>query len=163
METEILFEEVQQFAGKPVRDFLKVLLGIILAAVIVNLVLQKGVMTDFNLVLITILPFLIIVNIILASKLIMQIRTDGIYVRFPPWQSPFSKFYWTEISEVYIREYNALREYFGWGLRVSPRGISYIVGGNTGIQIIFRNSNKVLISTQRQEEVNEILKRIGKL
>jgi len=163
METEIVFEEVQYFSKKPVREFLKVLLGIVLAAAIVNLVLHKGRMSDFNWVMLALLPFLIIVNIVLSSRLIMQIRTDGIYVRFPPWQSGFSKYFWADISEVYIRKYNALSEYFGWGLRLGPRGVGYIVAGNTGIQIIFKNGRKVLITTQKEGEVHEVLKAAGRL
>jgi len=47
-EPEILFEEVQQFLKKSVRDFCKVLMGVLLIAVIINIILQKGRMTDFT-------------------------------------------------------------------------------------------------------------------
>jgi hypothetical protein len=163
METSILFKEVQQFTKKSVRDFIKVLTGIILLTVVISIVFQNGRMTDFNLILTILLSVLVLSSIVLGSKLIMLIRADGIYVRFPPWQPFFSKYYWTNISEVYVRDYEAMREFFGWGLRFAPRSMGYIVAGKTGVQIVLKNGNKILITTQRPEEVNELLRKIGRL
>jgi hypothetical protein len=163
MKTEIFFEEVLQFSKKPVRDFFRFLMGIIFIAVIFNLILQKGRMTDFNLALTILLSLLLITNIILASKLIMQIREDGIYVRFPPWQPLASQFFWTDISEVYVRNYDSMKEFFGWGIRIQPRRTGYIVAGNTGIEIVLKNGNKVLITTHQPEAVNEVIRTMEKL
>jgi hypothetical protein len=135
-------------------------LGIVFIALIVSLVLQKGRMTDYNRLLILILPLLLVANFILGSRLILQIRTDGIYVRFPPWQSKFSSFQWAEIAEIQVRDYHAMREFMGWGIRYAPRKMGYIVAGNCCIQIVFKNGNTVLITTQRPDEVNEVLRRI---
>jgi len=162
-ESEIIFEEVQQFSKKSARDFFKILFGVVLVAVIVNLVIQKGKMTDFNWLLTILLSLLLFASIILNSKLIMQIRTDGIYVRFPPLQPLFSKYFWIDISEVYIMNYEAMREFDGWGIRYAPRSMGYIVAGNKGIQIVLKNGYKILITTQREIEVNEVLKKIEKV
>ena len=162
-DVEILFEEVQQFTKASTRDFLRILMGIIFVAVIISLILQRGKMTDFNWLLTILLSILLLFNIIFGSKLIMQIRTDGVYVRFPPWQPFFSKYYWTNISDIYIRDYEAMKEFFGWGLRIQPRRMGYIVAGNTGLEIILINGRKVLITTQQPEQVNEVLRQIQKL
>lgn len=162
-ESEILFEEIQSRTSRQTVSFFRTLSIIFLIALIVNLVLQKGAANAFTYFLITVLPVLIVLNLILPSNLTTQIRSDGIYVRFPPFRPSFAKFYWADISEVYLRKYDAITEYFGWGVKISPNGVGYIVGGNIGIQIIFKNGNKVLITTQRPDEVNEILKRVGML
>ena len=133
------------------------------AALIINLVLQKGKTTEFSYFLVTCLTILIVLNFILPFNLITQITAEGIYVHFPPLQSSFVKFYWADISEVYVRNYDALSEYFGYGLRISPQGTGYIVAGNTGIQIVFKNDNKVLITTQKPHEVTAILQKMGML
>jgi hypothetical protein len=159
-ETEILFEEIQQFTKASVRDFIKVLFGIVFIALIVSLILQKGKMTDYNRLLIIILPLLLVANFILASKLIMQIRTDGIYVRFPPWQSKFSIYNWTDVAEIFVRDYGTMREFMGWGIRYAPGKMGYIVAGNSCIEIVFKNGNKVLITTQKANEINDVLRRI---
>jgi len=161
-ETEILFEEVQQFAKRSVREFLKILTGIFFIVVIASLILHKGEMTDFAWVLMVVLSISLLFNFILGSKLILQIRTDGIYVRFPPWQPFFSKYYWSDLSEVYVREYEAMKEFFGWGLRMQPGRIGYIVAGNTGIEIILTNGKKILITTQQSDEINELLRQLQK-
>ena len=161
--SNILFEEVQSRTSRQTVVFFRTLFLIVLIAQVVTRILQKGVTTAFCYFLITLLSILFVINLVLPSNLTTQVRSDGIYVRFPPFQPSFSKFLWTDISEVYVRNYNALSEYFGWGIRFSPNGTGYIVAGTTGIQIIFNNGNKVLITTQRPEEVNEILRKIGKL
>lgn len=161
-ETEILFEEIQQFTNASVGNFIKVLIGIVFIAVIVSLVLHKGKMTDYNRLLIIILPLLLVANFIISSRLILQIRTDGIYVRFPPWQSKFSNYNWADVAEVYVKDYKPAGEFLGWGIRYAPGKMGYIVTGNSCIEIIFRNGNKVLITTQKPAEINEVLRRIEK-
>lgn len=158
-----LFEEIQQFAKASVRDFIKILMGIVFLALIVSLILQKGKMTDYNRLLLILLPLLLVINIILGSKLITQIRTDGVYVRFPPWQSKFSQYTWSDIADVFVRDYKPMREFMGWGIRYAPGRMGYIVAGSWCIEITFNNGNKVLITTQRPDEVSEVLRRIEKL
>jgi hypothetical protein len=162
-EGEILFEELQSRTSRQTIAFFRTVSIIVFAALIINLVLQKGNATTFTYLLVTILTILIVLNLILPSNLTTQIRSDGIYVRFPPFQPSFTKFFWDDISEVYIRNYDALSEYYGWGIKISPNGTGYIVAGNIGIQIIFKNGNKVLVTTQKPDEVNEVLKRIEML
>jgi hypothetical protein len=162
-EATILFEEVQQFARPSVSKFIKALMGIVFIALIISLVLQKGRMTDYSRLLIILLPLLLVINIILGSKLITQIRTDGVYVRFPPWQPRFSIYNWADIAEIFVRDYGAMREFMGWGIRYVPGKMGYIVAGNSCIEIVFKNGNKVIITTQRKPDVNEVLKRIETL
>lgn len=159
----ILFEEVQSRTSRQTISFFRVLLIITSVALILNLVVQKGIATSFTHFLIVLLVILLLLSFILPFRLTTQIRSDGIYVRFPPFQPGFAKFYWNDISEVYIRSYDALAEYYGWGLKISANGTGYIVAGNVGIQIILKTGNKVLVTTQKPGEVNEILKRVEKL
>lgn len=161
--SEILFEEIQQFTKAPVREFIKILMGIVFIALVVSLALQKGRMTDYNRLLIIFLPILLVANFILGSKLITQVRTDGIYVRFPPWQSKFSQYNWIDIAEVFVKDYKPMREFMGWGIRYAPGKIGFIVSGNSCIEIVFKNGNRVLITTQRPGEVNEVLRRIERI
>ena len=162
-EATILFEEVQQFARPSVGKFIKALMGIVFIALLISLAVQKGRMTDYNRLLIILLPLLLVINIILGSKLVTQIRTDGVYVRFPPWQPRFSIYNWDNIAEIFVRDYGTMREFMGWGIRYAPGKMGYIVAGNYCIEIVFKNGNKVIVTTQREAEVNEVLKRIERL
>jgi hypothetical protein len=160
LNSELLFEEVQSRTSRQTIVIFRTVSIIVLIALVINLVLQNGVNTAFTYFLITLLTVLVALNLILPSNLTTQIRNDGIYVRFPPFQPAFTKFFWADIAQVYVRNYDAMMEYFGWGYRISPNGIGYIVRGNTGIQIILKSGNKILITTQKPDEVNEVLKRI---
>jgi hypothetical protein len=156
-EGAILLEEIQQFTKASARDFVKILMGIVFLALLVSLLYQKGRLTDYNKLLIVLLPILLVVNIILASRLITQIRSDGIYVRFPPWQPGFVIFSWTDIAELYVREYGGMKEFMGWGIRYAPRMMGYIVAGTSCIEITLKNGGTVIITTQRREEVKAVL------
>ena len=157
--SEILFEEVQSRTSRQTVGFFITVSVIVFAALVINIMLQKGIATSFTYFLITILTILIVLNLILPSNLTTQIRRDGIYVRFSPFRPSFTKFAWNDIEDVYLRNYDAVSEYFGWGYRLGPNGIGYIVGGNVGIQIILKNGNKVLITTQRPQEVKDVLQK----
>lgn len=96
----------------------------------------------------------------LGAQLVTQIREDGIYVRFPPYQFSFAKYNWDSILEIHIRKFDPLKEY-GYGVRIGPGGRAYTVPGDTGIQIIFKDNTRLIISTKRPEEVMEVLRRLG--
>jgi hypothetical protein len=154
----ILFEETQGATRKSVIDFLKILTGILLAAFVFNLFYQKGKFTDISGVLCTGFILSTLGILVTRTKMVTQIRNDGIYVRFPPFQPGFEKFLWKDIRHVYVRRYNAVSEYMGWGIKTGPMGKGYTVSGDMGIQIVLRNNYKVLIGTQQSEKVDGILK-----
>lgn len=102
---------------------------------------------------------------ILASssfQLITQIREDGIYVRFPPYQSRYTKFAWEDIEEIHVRKFNPGMEY-GYGVRLSPHGRGYTLPGDTGIYIILKDQSPVMISTAMPEQVIDVLRKIGRI
>ncbi len=96
----------------------------------------------------------------LGSQLVTQIREDGIYVRFPPYQFSFTRYSWDSIREIHIRKFDPLKEY-GYGVRIGSKGRAYTVPGDTGIQLVFKDNTQLIISTKRPEEVMEVLRRLG--
>ena len=68
-------------------------------------------------------------------------------------------FSWEEIEKISVREYSPLLEYGGWGYaeeRVEEH-IMYNVKGNIGLQLVLKNGKKILIGTQKAEELKQIL------
>jgi hypothetical protein len=161
MRSEILFEEIQGSGKKQLRDFLRVLIFGFTISIAINLYRQHGEITMWTTGLLTGLVFSGIASLLTYVKMITQIRTDGIYVRFPPFQSSFSRYEWGNILDIYIREFDAIPEYGGWGIRFSPMGRGFILPGHTGIQIVLQDKSRILISTRMPEEVAEVLKRMG--
>jgi hypothetical protein len=154
----ILFEETQGATRKSLIDFLKILTVILLAALVFNLIYQKGNFTDISGALAVGLVVSALAIIVTNTKMVTQIRNDGIYVRFPPFQTGYKKFLWKDIKQVYIRRYSAESEFMGWGIKTGPMGTGYTVAGDVGIQIVLKNNYKVLIGTQQSEQVDAILK-----
>ena len=161
MDSVILFEEVQGRDKKSVRHFFKILTGIFLICLAINLLWQKGEINGLTQALFLGIVIFMLINIFLNVKLVTQVRPDGIYVRYAPFQPSFSFYPWQRIDQIYIREYNALLEYGGWGVRISPSGKAFIASGNTGMQMVLKDGSKILIGTNRVEEMKMILKKMG--
>lgn len=163
MDAPILFEEVQASGGAGAQKFLRGLAAVFALALVLNLVWQRGKVSGLTAFIFIAGAIALVGSILLAFRLITQVRADGIYVRYAPLQPSFVRYAWTDIREVYLRRYNALAEYGGWGLRMGPRGGGYIVPGEWGIQLVLHNGNRVLITTNRADEVTEVLRKIGRL
>jgi hypothetical protein len=100
----------------------------------------------------------------LTTRLETVIDLEGISVRLFPLHLKFKCFLWQDIEKIYVREYAPLSEYGGWGLRYSVNhGKAYNVSGNQGVQLFFTNGKKLLIGTQKPEEITAILKQINQL
>ena len=65
-----------------------------------------------------------------------------------------------EIQKVYVRQYAPIREFGGWGYRVSLNGTAYNVRGNKGLQLELKNGKKILIGTQRGTELQSIIEKL---
>lgn len=68
---------------------------------------------------------------------------------------------WTEVSSVYVREYDPLTEYGGWGLKGFAANRAYNVAGSNGLQLVLRNGKRVLVGTQCPNEIRQLLQRLS--
>ena len=87
------------------------------------------------------------------------IKRDGIYFRFYPVQRKYKYLSWQKITKSYVRRYKPILEYGGWGMRIGlfGRGRAYNVPGRNGLQLVYSDGKKLLIGTQKPEEITEIL------
>lgn len=93
------------------------------------------------------------------------IKKDGIYVRFFPFHIKFNYYAWDTLTKSYVRQYSALSEYGGWGLRYGMfgNGNAFNISGNKGLQLAFLNNKKLLIGTNKPDELELVLNEIGQL
>lgn len=107
------------------------------------------------------ISLIIIIPITLALlyiRLDTRIDDEGISTSFKPFSFTRKHFSWTEIKECYVREYNPVREYGGWGLRGFGRNWkAYNIYGNKGVQIVTDDGKEFLIGTQRPQAAQEII------
>lgn len=96
-------------------------------------------------------------------KLETTIDSEGIAVRFFPFHLKKKQFYWDQLENCYLRSYNPILEYGGWGIRktFSGKGTAYNVKGKVGLQLVFQNGDRLLIGTQKAPELQAFLKNIN--
>jgi uncharacterized membrane protein YobD (UPF0266 family) len=110
----------------------------------------------------------LIALIILASsfifvfKLSSRIDEKGIYYKFFPFYLKYKLIEWSEINTAYVRTYDPLGEYGGWGIKGGyfwnkSKGKAINVSGDIGIQLELKNGKKLLIGTQKQDDAKRIL------
>ena len=117
-------------------------------------------MPDAGLLITGILSVLMMAGLTLLfykMKLVIEIRTDGIYFRYPPMINSFKRISREEIDRLEVREYKAVREYGGYGIKTGAKkyGKAYNVKGNIGLQLYLKNGNRILLGTQRRAAIND--------
>jgi hypothetical protein len=121
-------------------------------------------MSDSGLLIACGLTFLLSL-LLLNTRLDTVVKRNGIYVRFFPFHFKFKHYAWDELKKSFVRRYSPLTEYGGWGLRLGlfGSGRAFNVSGDQGLQLQFTDDKKLLIGTQKAEDLEMALKGIGQL
>lgn len=86
-------------------------------------------------------------------KLIIEVREDGLYVRFMPLHIRYRKFLYTDIEYCEPVTYSPLQRFGGWGIRVNFKGeTAYNMYGKQGLELKLSNQT-VVIGTQKPIEI----------
>jgi hypothetical protein len=165
MGKEILFTETQKFRQWWLWVILLFVFGIIAFAGL-KIISSEELKDKSPLILVgSCLLFILgpIVLIFVNMKLETQVREEGIYVRFYPFHATFRQFKWKNISKSFVRQYDPIGEFGGWGLRIGPAGKAFNVSGDKALHLEFIDNKVLLIGTKKPDELKEALKRIGQL
>lgn len=168
MNKEILFRETQKFRQWWLWLILMGINGLFLFGVFMQVIggqkFGDKPMSDSQLITATF--FTIILTLLFTSiRLETIIKNDGIYVRFFPLHLKFKHYSWERLTKSYIRQYSAISEYGGWGLRIGifGKGNAYNVSGDDGLQLEFIDNKKLLIGTNKPDDLTQLLQKIGQL
>ncbi|PSR56463.1 hypothetical protein AHMF7605_24680 [Adhaeribacter arboris] len=165
MKTSVLFSETQRFKQWWLWVILLGINGIFLFGVFKQVIGGQpwGNNPMSNTALLISAGFFLLLTILFINfRLDTQIKEDGIYVRFFPFHLSFRYYDWNKIAKSYVREYKPIREFGGWGLRSGSfgKGSALNVSGNQGLQLEFTDGNKLLIGTNRPDELTKLLTQI---
>ena len=117
--------------------------------------------SDTILILISIIPVCILF-LFLTARLETEINENGIYYKFIPFHFKRYKIDWTDVEKAIVRKYKPISEFGGWGIRIwLGYGKAYNVSGNKGLQIELKNGKRLLIGTQKPEEIEYILQQLA--
>jgi len=157
MENKLEFTEKQKFT----QWWLWLLLSAVMIYTIYNFIEDRQYFSTLELAISFLIPTLVII-LFFVIRLETKINAQGIYVRFFPFQITFRHYPWRNTTKAYVRKYSPLGEYGGWGIRqgLFGKGKAYNVKGNQGLQIILNDEKKVLIGTQKFEEIGTFLLKI---
>jgi hypothetical protein len=100
-----------------------------------------------------------LVLLFLFSRLKTRIDQECIRITYFPLIIKPRVFRWEDIDQAYVKKYNSFLDFGGWGIRFSSHGKAYNTSGNRGLQLILKSGDKILIGTQKAEELDAYLKK----
>jgi hypothetical protein len=157
-----IFKEEQRFT----QTWLVVLLissTIVPILIVVNEYTKEGSSLSLNELLLTVGLVLIAPVLLFLFKLSTRIDEQGIHYKFFPIHFKFKTIAWHTISKAYVRTYDAISEYGGWGLKGGffwrkSKGVAINVSGDIGIQLELTNGKKILLGTKLKDQAEQVLK-----
>ena len=75
-----------------------------------------------------------------------SISENIIIINFAPFYEKIIQI--NDIVEISIIKYRPLKDYGGWGIRIKNNITAYTIGGNTGILILLKNKEQILIGSK---------------
>ncbi|MBA6156433.1 hypothetical protein H3Z83_07910 [Tenacibaculum sp. S7007] len=156
-----VFKEEQRFT----QTWLIALLGISIVIPIILITkeyLEKNSSMTTNEFLLTLGGIIVSLSFIFFFKLTTKIDETGIHYQFFPFHFSLRLIKWSEIDKAYVRTYDPISEYGGWGLKGGSlwnkkNGTAINVSGDIGIQLELKNGKRILIGTQKENEAKRVL------
>ncbi|WP_230383904.1 DUF6141 family protein [Pedobacter endophyticus] len=133
MNQKILFSEIQG-DGNVGLIILLILIDILMLYLLFTKWKAKSMLYNIGIGLGLIIAFLA-TFIIITMKQYTEIKEDGVYVELFPIQPSFNFYPWEGIEKCYVRTYNPISEYGGWGLKGSAKNKAVNESGNIGLQL----------------------------
>jgi hypothetical protein len=151
----VLFEERQRFVNRVVAF---VLLGLLLLATLFAWQDVRAHVPGGPQLTMFLPPAL--VAILLFLELHVTVGDAGVRIRMLPFAN--RTIAPAQIARWEARTYRPIREYGGWGLRFGSRGRAYNVSGERGVELTLDNGKRVLIGSQRSDDLAAAIGQIAK-
>jgi hypothetical protein len=95
----------------------------------------------------------------LLVRLMTEVRSGEVTVRVFPFGTTHIPL--AQVKEAEVREYSALREFGGWGVRTGQGGKAYSAYGSEGVQLWLKDGKRILLGSQRATELAAALRGAG--
>ena len=120
-------------------------------------------MSDAGLLTLAVLDTLFTVGLLAlywTARLVTIVQSDGLLVRFRPFHLRPRRIDLSDVVSVEAVTYSPLRQYGGWGIRFGLGGRAYNVSGNRGVRLTRRSGRRLLIGSQRPDELAAAVRRV---
>ena len=154
-----VFKEEQRFT----QSWLIVIViisALVPVGVIINEYSKSNTNMSFTVLLLTTLSIIFFSGLIFFFKLKTRIDEIGIHYQFSPFHFSLRTIKWNEIQKAYVRNYDPIGEYGGWGLKggwSKSKGKAINVSGDIGLQLELKNGKKLLIGSQKENELKQVI------
>lgn len=157
-----VYRETQYFRRSWALFILLGINAIIIYGIVAELVFDKPIGNtsgSFEAMLFVLFLMTAFTLLFVFMRLDTEIQHSGVYYRLYPFQRKFRGISKTIIRDAYVRKYNPIMEFGGWGIRVgwAGKGMAYNVSGNMGLQIEYGSGKKILLGTRNPEKVQQAL------
>ncbi len=160
MKGKLLFKEEQSFVGTWMWYLVIGITVLTVGGTAIGLMFIKDSEGIIGLVISAIVTGGVVV-LLYTSKLYVSMDQDHLYYRYPPFVNSEKRLSKDDVKEMYVRKYKPITEYGGWGYRFRFRsGRAMNVAGNTGLQLLLKNGKRILIGTQKPEEMKQAVRRL---
>ncbi len=88
-----------------------------------------------------------------------DVRADGVHLQALPLAFCSQHINYDEIQTYEARRYRPLLDFGGWGIRFGRSGKAYTVSGNQGVQLVFKNGQRLLVGSQHPEQLVDAINR----
>jgi hypothetical protein len=95
----------------------------------------------------------------LSSRMITEVRADGVHLTARPFLKQPVFFAARSIRAATPRDYDAIREHNGWGIRRGASGPAYTAHGNRGVDLDLGDGRHILIGSQDADGLAEAIAR----
>ena len=112
---------------------------------------------DSVMVILAIIFGIVLPLFMFTTNLTTEVHDDGLYIRFFPFHLSFRRIAIEEIRRFEVCTYSPIKDYGGWGIRFGRKGKAYNVSGNRGVKLELSNGKRLLIGSQKPEELAEAL------
>ena len=90
-------------------------------------------------------------------KLVTEVRSDGLYIRFLPFHIHYKSFLFKDIIRYEAITYSPLKRFGGWGIRFNLKGeTAYNMSGKQGVELLLKNTI-VVVGTQNSNQLIKAL------
>ncbi|WP_183575964.1 hypothetical protein HDF18_18910 [Mucilaginibacter sp. X5P1] len=154
---KILFKETQKYAVLMVAAMLSTIFFGVFC--VIQIVLGKPVGNHPAPDALLIVFFVVsVATIFLAwyQKLVFIITEDELHISFGILTSS-KTIKMSDVKNISTRKYNAMKEFWGWGVRFRKNITCFTVSGSDAVEIELKSGEKLLVGTQKMTEVAAVV------
>jgi hypothetical protein len=159
---ERLFYEEQTFRQRRIRVLLAVPPSLLLLLAIWQVVLGhpwgNHPMSNASLIGCTIFLWLVYVRLV-RVRLVAELKPSELLVSMRGlWRT--RRILLSDIKSLEVVKFDPVRDYGGYGIRITRHGTAYIAGGNDGVRLKLTSGATVVIGSERSKELADAINRL---